>query len=85
MSVYVHQRNKMAESKIALFILNMLLPPMYIYAFIVNIDNIKSTILFILALIFSCVRFYFYVIKEKQMTRKRDMELEQQAKDLSKE
>ncbi len=85
MSVYVHQRNKMAESKIVFFILNMLLPPMYIYAFIVNIDNVKSTILFILAVIFSSVRFYFWVLKEQQMKRKREMELEQQEKDLHKE
>lgn len=85
MSVYVHKRNKMAESKVILLILNFVLPPLYVYAWIINLDNTKSTILFIMAVFFASVRFYFWVIKEKQMRRKREMELEHQQRELSKE
>lgn len=71
-------RNKrMAETKIILFLANWIGYPLYIFAFISNLDNVKSTILFICAVLFFMVRTYFYIIKSKQQVREKEFDLKE--------
>lgn len=71
-------RNKrMAETKIILFLANWIGYPLYIFAFISNLDNVKSTILFICAVLFFMVRTYFYIIKSKQSVREKEFDLKE--------
>jgi hypothetical protein len=76
---------KMAESKALLFVLNMLWPPLYVFAWLTNLDNIKSTILFIVALIMGMIRFYFWVIRATQNRRLKDLDIEEREKEISKQ
>ncbi len=75
---------KMAETKLAAIILNLLGIPLCFIAFIRNIDNVKSSIIFLLALTFLLVRLYFFVVWAKQKTRKNELELRRMEKDLTK-
>lgn len=74
---------KMGETKIAAIFLNLIGIPVSIVAFITNIDNVKSAVLFIVALIFFMFKIYFYVIWAKQKTRKNELELRRMEKDLN--
>lgn len=65
---------KMAETKFAVLILNLIGVPLCFIAFWSNIDNVKSAVIFLVALIFLLIRIYFYVIWAKQKTEKQRME-----------
>lgn len=73
---------KMAESKVVLFLLNTLWPPLYVWAWISNLDNIQSSILFIVALIMGMIRFYFWMIRAAQNKRLKDLEIYEREKNL---
>lgn len=65
---------EMAETKIAALILNLLGIPMCFIAFFKNLDNMKSAVIFLLALIFLMLRIYFFVIWAKQKTERQKLE-----------
>lgn len=65
---------KMAETKFAVLILNLIGVPLCFIAFWNNIDNVKSAVIFLVALIFLLIRIYFYVIWAKQKTEKQRLE-----------
>lgn len=67
----IHQ---MFSSEIATWMFKILLPPTWILAWIVNLDNIKSSILFIVALVFGSIRFYFWADKALHQKRMRDLD-----------
>lgn len=75
----------MAETKLAAILLNLLGIPLCFYSFMQNIDNVKSAVLFIVALCFLMFRLYFFVVWAKQKTRKNELELEKMERDLAKE
>lgn len=64
----------MAETKFVALILNLIGVPLCFIAFFDNINNIKSAVIFIVALTFLMIRMYFYVIWAKQKTEKQRME-----------
>jgi hypothetical protein len=84
MSVLVHKGLKMAESKALMLILSILWPPIYIFAWLSNLDNIKSTILFIVALIMGMIRFYFWIIRTRQNNRLKELDILEREKMLLK-
>lgn len=55
-----------------------------IYAFIVNIDNIKSAIIFLISLAYLCFRLYFMVVRSKQVTREKEIDIEKKQLELMK-
>lgn len=75
----INRATKMAEAKIAAIILNIIGIPLCFIAFIQNLDNVKSAILFICALCFILIRMYFFVIWAKQKTKKNELENERSA------
>lgn len=72
----IQRTTKMAEAKIAAIILNLIGIPLCFVAFIQNLDNVKSAVLFICALCFILIRMYFFVIWAKQKTKKNELENE---------
>lgn len=64
----------MAETKFVALILNLIGVPLCFIAFWDNIDNVKSAVIFIVALTFLMIRIYFYVIWAKQKTEKQKLE-----------
>lgn len=75
--VFVRQ-NKNEDKKMGLAKITALLAGtfnvfLYIFAFISNLDNTKSTILFIVALLMSMYRFYRWAITSWQNKRLKDL------------
>lgn len=66
---------KMAEGKALIFLFNMLWPPLWVFAWLSNIDNVKSTILFIVTLVAGMIRFYFWMIRSRQNKRLKDLDI----------
>lgn len=59
-------RSNMEWTGILIKIASLLLFPLWIFTWVINIDNTKSTILFIAAMIMGGVRFYFFIKKQSQ-------------------
>lgn len=72
----------MAEGKILLMMLSFIIPPLWIFAFIENFDNIKSTVLFIVAIIMGIIRFYFTIINAIQNQKLKDLDIRKKEKEL---
>lgn len=66
---------KMAQFKVLALLAGLLNVSLYIIAWFANIDNTKSTILFIVALGMSLYRFYRWVINSKQNKKLKDIEI----------
>lgn len=66
---------KMAQIKIAWLIVELLGWPLTVLGIVVNFDNLKSVILFIIALSFLMVRMYYYVVQKKQSVRDKELDL----------
>lgn len=77
----IQRVSKMAETKIAAILLNLIGIPLCFISFLSNLDNIKSAVLFLCALCFILIRMYFFVIWAKQKTRKQEYELRQLERD----
>lgn len=48
---------------------------LYILAWAANLDSVKSTILFIVALTMSLIRFYYWIVRARQNTRIRELDI----------
>jgi ABC-type transport system involved in cytochrome bd biosynthesis fused ATPase/permease subunit len=81
----IQRVSKMAETKFAVLIINLLGIPVCFFAFIKNIDNVKSAFIFLAAMSFLLIRMYFFVIWAKQKTRKNELELRAMENDLKKD
>lgn len=71
------REKKMAIAKIWAFFLGGLNVFIYIFAWIANLDSIKSTILFVVALIMSGYRFYRWAINSQQNKKLKDLSIRQ--------
>jgi hypothetical protein len=80
----IQRTTKMAEAKLAAILLNLIGIPLCFIAFIQNLDNVKSAVLFMCALTFILIRIYFFVIWAKQKTRKNELENERSELENSK-
>jgi hypothetical protein len=72
---------KMAQIKWTLILCDMLGIPVAFLGIISNMDNIRSTILFIVGLIYIMTRLYFFVIQRGQAVRQKEIELWHQEQD----
>lgn len=54
----------------------------YILGWASNLDNVKSTILFIVGLLMALIRFYFWIIAAQQRRRIRELEIKEKEQDL---
>lgn len=61
-------------------ILKIFLPPVYILAWWDNLDNVKSTILFIIALIGACIQIFHKAYTNWQNRRIKRMDIEEREK-----
>lgn len=85
LGAFIQRSYKMAETKLAAILLNLLGIPLCFISFMQNIDNVKSAVLFILAVCFLMFRIYFFVIWAKQKTRRNELELQKMEQDLARE
>ena len=67
---------KMELAKITAFFTGFINIFLYIGAWFANLDNVKSTILFIVALCMSMYRFYRWAINSSQNKKLKDIEIE---------
>lgn len=66
----------MAEIKWTLsLIANIIGVPLYIGGILSNLDNVKSSILFLIALIFGMAKTYFYIVQKRQAVRDKEIDI----------
>lgn len=76
-AVHENQRTlKMELAKITAIFTGVINVFLYIGAWFANLDNIKSTILFIVALAMSMYRFYRWAINSRQNKKLKDLEID---------
>jgi hypothetical protein len=63
-------------------VLKWLVPPVAVFAWIINIDNVKSTILFILAVIGMMIQIYHKLITNRQNRRLKDLDIKERERQL---
>lgn len=61
--------------------LKWLVPPIYVTAWIVNLDNVKSTILFILAVIGGAFKLYHTIVTDRQNRKLKEMDIKDRERD----
>lgn len=66
---------KMAQIKWTLILCDMLGIPATLLGIVANLDNVRSVILFILALTYVMFRLYYYAVQKKQAVREKELEL----------
>lgn len=75
MDQLVLQKKTMAYAKYMWILLDFIGLPTAVYGFILNMDNVKSSVIGLLAIIYLMCRIYFYVVEKKQAVRKKEFEL----------
>jgi len=73
--IYLSEKKTMGQVKLVWILIDFLGVPLSLFGFIVNIDNIKSSIIAILAMIYLMCRVYFYIVQKKQAVREKDLKL----------
>lgn len=66
---------KMAQIKALWILVDFLTGSFTVLGIVANFDNVKSNILFFLALIFLMTRIYFYVVQKRQDVKSKDFDL----------
>lgn len=86
------KRQKVAESKAIILLLNFVGVPLYVYTWVMNLDNFKGTILSILAFLFGISKLYFYwrrsfqaMYKEQQEAMMRELTIKREKESLNRE
>ncbi len=79
---HILNRNNMEWWTGLIKISSLFLFPLWIVAWVTNLDNTKSTILFITALIMGGVRFYFFAKRQSQLLEKGRQESRMRELDL---
>lgn len=74
---------KTMESKLALWLINIVLPSGYGLAILLNIDNVKGIILFIIAVLYGLARLFFYIVKQNQERRMRELDIQERQKKIA--
>src|SRR3954470_8438273 len=73
-TTYKHP-TKFMESKFLIWLFTVLPPTGYSLVILLNIDNIKGIILFVVAVLYGIARLAFYVIKQNQERRMRELDI----------
>lgn len=71
---YFKRLNRMAQIKWALILCDIFGIPVTLLGIASNMDNIKSTILFIIAAIYLMLRAYYYAIRQQQESKAREID-----------
>lgn len=82
LNLAIQRVKKMAEIKIGLVLAYLIGVPMWVFAFITNLDSWKSAALFIVMLIYWMGMIWFKFRRSRRLERKEEMELRQQELDL---
>ena len=68
---------KLMESSFFNWLITVLPPTGYSLVILLNIDNIKGIILFVVAVLYGVARLVFYVIKQNQERRLRELDIKE--------
>lgn len=73
--IYISEKKTMAQAKLVWLLIDFLGIPISLLGFILNLDNVKSAVIALVALIYLMCRIYFYVVQKKQAVREKELEL----------
>jgi hypothetical protein len=71
------------ESKLLMWLITVV--PTYGYGLVIllNIDNVKGVILFVIAVLYGLARLCFYIIKQNQDRRMRELDIKEKKRSLN--
>lgn len=75
--------HKKMEQKIMILLANILFTTGYGYVIFINIDNIKSVVLFFIMVVWGLVRILYYCIKQDQERKMRNLDIEERRKKIN--
>jgi len=64
-------------------LINILFPTGYGLVILLNIDNIKGVILFIIACLYGIARLFFYVVRQNQERRLRELDIIEKEREMN--
>lgn len=70
------------ESKILMWLITVVPASGYGLVILLNIDNVKGVILFVIAVLYGLARLFFYVIKQNQERRMRELDIREKKRSL---
>lgn len=73
---------KPSKKRMARIIIDYLFPSAYGFIILLNIGDIKGLILFIIAVLYGSARLVFYVIKQNQDRRMRELDIQEKKRNL---
>lgn len=76
------QSMQMAVTKFMLSLLGWIGFPMLGISWFANMDNTKSTIIFIVSLCMVLIRFYYWIVRARQNRRLKDLEIMERERDF---
>lgn len=68
----------------ARIIIDFVLPSAYGFVLLLNIDSVKGVVLFIIAVLYGIARLIFYVIKQNQERRMKELDIKERKMKLQK-
>jgi hypothetical protein len=68
---------KRMESKLLMWVITILPSSGYGLLILLNIDNVKGVILFVIAVLYGIARLCFYVVKQNQERRMRELDIKE--------
>lgn len=83
--IFNDQTNPPVEPKLWIGLAYAIGIPSYLLGIIFNLDTWKADVLFLFATIFSGLKLYFYIRKQSQSIRMREMELEERKRRMDDE
>ncbi len=78
----IKRLNAMAESKVVYYIMNIAGGGTYLYAFFLNLGDVKGFILFLIAVAYAILRLYFTWDKQRDESKMRKLKLEEREFEL---
>ncbi len=73
--IYIGEKKTMASAKLIWFLANTIGIPLTVLGFIINIDNIKSSLIFLVVLGFWLTKWYFTWKEKKQSLREKEIDI----------
>jgi hypothetical protein len=76
------EKKTMAHAKMIWLWCDIIGIPGSVYAFILNLDNVKSSIIALLMIVYLMLRIYYYAVQKRQSVREKELDLRSKSVDV---
>lgn len=68
---------KSFKTRMAKILIDVLCPSVYGLVILLNVDNVKGVILFIIAVLYGIAQLFFYIVRQNQNRRMRELDIQE--------